>query len=64
MKDSLNAYELLPPSVNKSISRVVLSRTFFMFDQIYRENTNICDTKWAHYENIVYDVSSDTNLVL
>jgi len=35
-----------------------------MFDQVCRENTNICDTKWAHYENIVYDVSSDTNLVL
>jgi hypothetical protein len=29
--------DILPPYLNKSIPRVVLSQIFFMFDQIYRK---------------------------
>lgn len=47
-----------PPSLNRLISRVVVSQTKFI-----EKNNNSYYTKWIYYENISHGVPNGTNLL-
>jgi hypothetical protein len=50
-------YLLLPPYLNKSISRITLkSNTLNLTNFIKKGNNNIYDSKQVHFENIFYNV--------
>ena len=39
------------------------SQTIISLTKFIEKSSNVYDIKWAHYKNIFYDISNDTNLM-
>jgi len=50
--------------MKESIPRIRVSQTFLSLTNFIEKINNIYDIKCASYENIFYDESNDTNLIL
>ena len=57
-------FRILPLSLKASIPRIRASQTLLSLTNFIEKSINIYNIKWVSYENIFYDKSNDTNLVL
>ena len=60
----LNLLLILPPSTKESIPRIRASQTFLSLTNFIEKSNNIYNIKCTLYENIFYDESNNTNLIL
>jgi len=58
------AYFVLPPSTKESIPRICASQTFKSLTNFIEKSNNIYNIECTLYENILYDESNNTNLIL
>jgi hypothetical protein len=52
-----------PPFLVRTTIQLLHTIVLWLVDFI-KKTRNICDTKWAHYENIVYDISNVANKLI